>query len=747
MAPSRPRSLVQRFPRPRRSLIAVTALLVISGLSNVTVAQEFTRSAAADDAPAMTLDPVTVVATRQPRSLSEVAGTISILGRDRIERDVALDLQDLIRYEPGVEVDGGGTRFGFGGFRIRGIGGNRTAVVIDNVPAADRFSVGNFADSGRGLLELGLVGRVEILRGPASTLYGSKALGGVVAISLLDAPDLLFGADQGTRIELAGGSDNERLRLTAAHARRRGDWSGLLAASAQQASEIDVAARPTAVDRDRLDRDQRAFLLRLARDTVGGRLRLTLDGLDEDRDSDLRALLGTGRFATTTSLFGDDRREQFRVLLDQELGPLGPIARGQWRVWHQRTDTRQDSAESRPLARSPVDLFRRFDFEQHQSGLGADLESEVTLAGRNHRIGFGFELVRSELEQQRFATQTNLNTGLTSTTVLGERFPLRDFPNTRVTEAGFYLFDEFRLWHGGPSLSPGLRYEVYRLDSRPDPLFSSAFPDAEVVDVDETAWAPRLGLVWPLATGFEAFVQYARGFRSPPFEDVNIGLDIPMFGIRAIPNPALKPERGDTVEAGLRYRTPETGIDLAVYRNRFRDFIETRAVLGFDPIDQVLLFQSINRDRVEIEGAELRLRQRLTRRFDLELSAEWSRGEDRDSGRSLSGISPPRGIAALAWTPVSEFELRLVTTATRAQRRLVDEQDEVLFSAPGSTVFDLTGRWQLGPEWTLNFGLFNLDDRRWFNNAAVLNRPPDDPVLPLLAEPGRHVRASLNLRF
>ena len=146
-------------------------------------------------------------------------------------------------------------------------------------------------------------------------------------------------------------------------------------------------------------------------------------------------------------------------------------------------------------------------------------------------------------------------------------------------------------------------------------------------------------------------------------------------------------------------------------------------------------------------NSELRLRQRLTRRFDFELSAEWSRGEDRDSGRSLSGISPPRAIAALAWTPVSEFELRLVTTATRAQRRLVDERGEALFSAPGSTVFDLTGRWQLGPEWTLNFGLFNLDDRRWFNNAAVLNRPPDDPVLPLLAEPGRHVRASLNLRF
>jgi len=161
----------------------------------------------------------------------------------------------------------------------------------------------------------------------------------------------------------------------------------------------------------------------------------------------------------------------------------------------------------------------------------------------------------------------------------------------------------------------------------------------------------------------------------------------------------------------------------------------------------VLLFQSINRDRVEIEGAELRARRALGKGFDLELAAEWTRGEDRNTDRSLASISPPQAIAAISYAPSPAWEIRFITTATRSQRRLEDEQGDPLFSAPGSSVFDLTGRWQITPGISLSAGVFNLTDKRWFNHASVINRPPDDPVLPLLAQPGTNVRTTLNWEF
>ncbi|MFW5927283.1 MAG: TonB-dependent receptor domain-containing protein [Wenzhouxiangella sp.] len=694
-----------------------------------------------------TVDTITVVAHRQPRRISEVAGTVTVIGQDRMDRDMVVDMADLVRYEPGVEVDQTSTRFGFGGFRIRGIGGNRTAVVIDNVPAPDRFSVGNFADTGRGLMELGLADRVEILRGPASTLYGSKALGGVVAVSLLDVDDVANGEDYGTRVNLAGHTDADRVRATSATAMRNDDFSLLIAAAGQDSGEVDVADRPDSTPLDRIDRRQGGVLLRGAMETGRGRVRLTFDGLRETRDSDIRAMLGQGRFANTTDLQGDDRRSQWRVLLDHHFEGAGIIDRGNWRAWHQVADTRQETDEQRPLAPTPIDLFRRFEFRQETSGVGADLESGMGLFDLSHRIGYGFELSRSNLTTRRDALQIHRETGESTNVVLGEVFPLRDFPESRVTEFGLYVHDEIRLWGGGPTISPGLRFEYYDMSVGRDRLFEASFPDAETTDLDTTSWMPKFGVLWPIGENTELFGQYARGFRAPPFEDVNIGLEIPMFNIRAIANPDLEPERGRTIEAGWRWHTPGTLAELVVFRNDYKDFIETRAPLGFDPASGFLLFQSINRDRVRIEGGELRLRQRLGAGFATELAAEWTRGEDQADGRSLAEISPPRAIAELAWTsPSARWETRLIASAVKAQRSLVDEQGEALFSPPGHLTLDLLGRWFPRQDLEIGLGLFNLTDRQYWRAANVIGRAGDDPTLPLLAEPGRSVMASLTWR-
>ncbi|MCL4409192.1 MAG: TonB-dependent receptor [Gammaproteobacteria bacterium] len=733
------KSPIRRFT-PHRLALAIATLV------SVPVA---THAMAGEQSDADTYEIITVVAHRQARQQSEVTGTVTVIDENRIQRELAIDVADLIRYEPGVDIDNGGSRFGHSGFTIRGIGGNRSVIVVDNIPLADGFSVGNFSDSGRGLSELGLVSRVEVLRGPASTLYGSKALGGVVAFSLLDVDDVLHAGDFGGFVNLSGNTDRDRYRATAATAWRHGDYGVLIAGAHQRSAEPNLAQTPNV--QDQLNLTQDAVLLRFTKDTDRSRIRFSADSTEEQRDSDILALLGQGRFALTTLMQGDDWRQQQRFVVDQYFQKVAGIDRGNWRIWRQLVNTQQGTFEERRAAATPVSISRDFELQQSTWGIGADLENDFQFADLQQRIGYGFEWLQTKVSDRRDGVQTNLNTGATTNIILGERFPLRDFPNSEITELGLMWPLSIKLWQGGPTLSPGLRYEYYQLKSYADALYSEAFPNAEVTDLTESHWLPKLGLMWPLSTSLDGFVQYAEGFRAPPFSDVNIGLYMPMMNIVAIPNPDLKSERGRTVEAGARWRGASAQVEAVVFRNDYRDFIETRAALGFDPELGMLVFQSQNRERVRIEGAELRYRQALGNRFELSLAAEVTRGYEQGmeaaENRNLSSVAPARATLELAYLPSLNWESRLFIQSSRGQRELNDASGAALFSAPGYTTFDWVTQWFPNENWALTFGVFNLSDKTYWRHSGSRTRVANDPYLPLWAEPGRSVGASTTYRF
>ncbi len=339
-----------------------------------------------------------------------------------------------------------------------------------------------------------------------------------------------------------------------------------------------------------------------------GRFRLTLNRQIESRDTDINSMLGAGRLRNTTLLQADDKLTQNRFILDHSFEELAGIDRGSWRLWHQQTDTDQYTYEERLTAPTPIRLWRDFDFSHESTGLAADFESSFVLGGLNHRLGYGFEFIRNQVSDVRNAEQTNLSTLETTNTLLGETFPLRDFPNSNVNEYGLYLHDEISFLDNRLIVSPGIRFEHYSLQPKSDPLFDETFPNARKTELTTNYWLPKLGLLYSITDNSEWFAQYAKGYRSPPFSDVNIGLYYPQFNIIAISNPELKSEKGDTFETGLRLRNKDTQFEISLFHNRYKDFIQTRAPLGFDPVIGSVVFQSINRDEVIIEGSEIQLK-------------------------------------------------------------------------------------------------------------------------------------------
>src|SRR5690606_32946954 len=128
--------------------------------------------------------------------------------------------------------------------------------------------------------------------------------------------------------------------------------------------------------RDEQHRRQQAVLVSAETDTDFGEWQFTLDAMNESRDTDTKSIIGTGRLSATTSLVGEDSRNQYRLLVELNIDPLGWIDRGSWRLYHQSTEIEQDSFEQRMLLPEPLDIERLFDFEQTTTGLGADLETD-----------------------------------------------------------------------------------------------------------------------------------------------------------------------------------------------------------------------------------------------------------------------------------------------------------------------------------------------------------------------------------
>jgi hemoglobin/transferrin/lactoferrin receptor protein len=726
-----------------------TAVLLLIAVPH----QPTSPAAAAAEAPAAELispallEPIVTVATRAERPLSEVAGNVTIVTRDALDRTLTQSLGQTFRYHPGIDASATGTRFGTEGIIVRGLGGNRVAMELDGVPLSQQFAVGNFASAIRDLTDVGLVDRIEVLHGPASALYGSSALGGIVSFRTPD-PAALSGKTGGPGpfvSQALRSSDDSRYTLGGAAA--SGDSLGALGMiGLRSGHERDAKA---AEDLDRQDTDDRSGLAKLVYETPGGHvLRASYYGHDSDVETNVRSVLGTGRFASTTRLDGDDRYRLELVAAELTLGPSVSLDGGTLRAWSGVTDIRQHTVDERGAAARPVRIDRRFDYEQDSTGLSVDLHRRFTTGGWAHLLAAGVEWNGQRIEESRTGSELGLEDGERSDTVLGETFPLRDFPVSDVSEIGLYLHDELDL--GRARIIAGLRFDRYDLDPDPDPVYAEDNPNTVPVSISENELSPKLGLVIGLSRRLSAWLQYAHGFREPPFEDANIGLDIPLFNVRAIPNPDLRPETSDGFEAGLRWRSGRARVDANLFHTRYDDFIESKVRLGVDPVSGRLLFQSLNVEEARIYGAEIGANLSLDpwlRGVDLGAAAYWARGDNRETDRPLNSVGPAQAVLAATWSsPDGRGEVSLFGTFTARHSRLDDSRGP-LFEAPGYALFDLYASRHLGRHLVLRAGVENLLDRTFWQWADVRGLAPDDPTVPLLSQPGRSLALDLRWNF
>ena len=760
----------------RLTLLVTTAALTLAGRARAQFAPD----------PAVALDEITVSATRIAQPVSDVPASVSVIRLNDLLNPVA-SLRDLTRAEPGVSAP---TAFGATGnaprnfpttrsFNIRGIDGNRVLIQVDGVRQPEQFTFGNAQLIGRDYFEPSLYRTAEILKGSASALYGSDAVGGVLSF-ISPAPTALL--TEAKRDLLAGlsstyASATDEWTHTASVATRSGAFAAVATATRRDGHQAEPNGNYPA-DPSEFEID--AALFRLDYTPAAGRtLFLTGETFTKTTDASFPSLVTT-TFAGQT---GRQRITRDRATLGYDFtSGSGYFRNVQARLSWQAAKVREAyvTRQSIPVGPPPpapqtyVPRLRVRDSDFRNRGVSGSVqvESAALLGQRAHRILWGVD--GSQTKQTRYEdfSQFDGTTGAFLNKVfVGENFPLKRIPDGDVARYAFFAQDEVTLDAGQRYVATwGVRLDHYRLSVTDDAFYQNLSKGTAPVGFNQWAVAPKLGLLWHVSAQETFFARYHRGFRNPTNEDLNgsiVNLTTPPVFYRTMPNPALKAETSDSFDFGMRARRPGATYVVSVFYNAYANFIDTFSPtrdpqLPSSPADPVI-YQSKNISRARIHGAEATIELPLGH-YEKSLagttwsnSLAWSRGDNLQAGTPLNSIEPPKWVSALSYATADHWGLRLTATTHARQRRadsaailsLWDGRPPmpVQFVPAGVTLLDLAGYVNLSKNLRASAGLYNLTDRQyWFwQDMRELDRGRAD--LQRFAQPGRNARVTLTLSF
>lgn len=599
---------------------------------------------AAEDPPHQ-LPEVIVTATATPRTTSDAPASVTVIDRDALQRRPIQDLTDVLRDVPGVTINGAGlTRRGVS---IRGMPSEHTLFLLDGRRVNAAANAIQHADFDLGWVPAEAIERIEVVRGPMSSLYGSEALGGVVNVISRAATDEWKGsltAMGGLREDGRGG---ETYQLGAyAGGPLIQDKLGL-SLFAESKARANTPQETNARLSDLEDRDTLTGSATLSwMPDAAQRIDLTVLA---GRDERYRDTATTGavpiyyRYADTV-----DRR-QYALSHTGDWGWGETVVRAYRSTLDRENAVTAGQTASRPIGMQEDIVDARATFDR--------------LAG--HRISVGGEWRREELQDAAASRSGDL---------VGERYAL-------------FVQDE---WSITPTLS---LTGGARLDNH-----------------EKYGWqnSPRLYAVWAPVEGLTLKAGGGRGFKSPSLKQLSPEfVTVAAAGrFTVYGNPDLAPEIGRSYEASAEYRRDGWMGRIGVFDNNIKDLIEARCT-QFCGIRgrEVRLYQNISEAR--ITGLELAGAAPLPAGFALTADYTYLDTENRETGAPLSERPEHSGHATLRWQPDDTRFVQLRGEYVGEQFML---SNSVQYPVPDYALVSLEGGYRLQPDLWVRAGVQNLGD-------------------------------------
>lgn len=755
------------------------------------------------DEPRKVLNKVTVEAA----AIQSTTENTQVTSSEDIEDNQVRNLDDLVRYIPGVAVDDIG-RFGSNGFNIRGMDGDRVAITVDGLSLGETLNPASYApyeffSSGRGGVDIDAMKAVEIVKGADSISAGSGALGGAVMFVTNDPADYLNPSGNDTHFGLKFGysSANDEALATATLANRTGNWESLLVYTAREGHETESffsGSRPdisgTAREiPDPVDYDNDNVLFKLYyRPADGHRLGFVAEKYNSNIELDNQTRLNDSYLMRTT----DDKTERERYgvnyLWQADNALFDEL---DWRYDYQTAYTLGHTLMVVPTgcpagANSPAVApcnrteHRDYDQEIHKTVLHLD----KTIA--NHTLGYGVSI------EEKSVTYADVKTRYVGTTSeVGVGWPQLggDFvPDTDVGSYGIYVRDQISLVDNRLLVNTGVRFDHYKYSPS---LNNSQFNDNSGTVNDVTFSSPtwQLGASWNLTAQHILWVQTGSGFRAPTVEnmyfspstaiatEVSSGQQVDLWN--TVSNPDLEAEESRNIEIGYRWHGNSHVFGISTYRNDYSNFIDYNTFIRNADVEYQTCntagtvcnnffgdeYDSLdNIGEVTVKGIEVEGLWAITEQVRLRFAYAWSEGEEKD-GTPLQSIVPASGIIGLGYdAPNGRWAVETnVVFADGKDKKDATAVDPVNFTQIPEdyftdygdyTLVDLQARYNITQNLKLNVGVYNLFDEeyiRWqrirFVNqgsaAGGARGGVSEDGIHRYTEPGRNYRLTLAYTF
>ena len=614
------------------------------------------------------VDEMTITATRNPSPAFSYPGSVTVIDKEKIDDLVATTVSDLFDAVPGLQFGGGPRRTGEAP-SLRGVEGEGVVVLYDGVRQSFLS-----AHDGRFFIEPELLKSAEVVRGPGSALYGSGAVGGVLAFQTLDAADVLAeGESFGVRAKLGyqGVDDDKSIGGTAFARSQDGRVDGVVSVNYRNAGDIQLGSG------EELQADDNV-LSSLVKGSVAITEDLSVDASWLGYRGDAREP-NNGQGANTGDIVNKDiTSDTVRVGVDFNPSGNSWIDFGLIGYWN-TSEVEEDEIDSDRLITREVETI----------GLVFDNRTRFEL-GEASELTFTYGAEYYEDDQ----------VGLDNTTADGTRGGV---PDASAETFGAFIQAEWtaETEFGDFRVIPAVRYDH----------FENSAVD-ETVNTDDGAVSPKIGVSYQPVDGLLIFGSYSEAFRAPSFNEIfadGVHFTIPLGPfVQApnffVPNPDLKPEESQTWEFGA-------GLDLdnlladgdqftlkgSYYTSDVDNLIDLFVDFSFSapcfaPIPGPCtsgISQNVNTRRAELSGYEIEASYG-SERFYADAAFSAIDGEDKDTGDFVGVLTAPR-FNLDAGVKLHEIDARL-----GARAEIAGELDKV--NSPADVrdsyeVFDLYFVW------------------------------------------------------